>query len=275
MNNISAQIKKFRNRKGMTQEQLGASVGVSMQAVSKWERGGTPDIELLPTLADVLGVSIDELFGRKQKSLEETISEVIYAVDTKNSYEYAFELCWAILSGLAHIDGNIRGHHSYGNEGANIDKCYFSKLVADGGIACARLAPGFRTFFLMPEPEGSLGDKLKSIEEIQKLFEAFADTDVLKILFTLYERPNTPSDATFVSKQTGISLKRVEQKMDVLCKNNLLFRSFGTTAEGDIAFYMFNQESAVLPLLCFADEILTTDVRDLIVDFSRRKPLFY
>ena len=35
MNNISAQIKKFRNRKGMTQEQLGASVGVSMQAVSK------------------------------------------------------------------------------------------------------------------------------------------------------------------------------------------------------------------------------------------------
>ena len=108
MNNISAQIKKFRNRKGMTQEQLGASVGVSMQAVSKWERGGTPDIELLPTLADVLGVSIDELFGRKQKSLEETISEVIYAVDTKNSYEYAFELCWAILSGLAHIDGNIR-----------------------------------------------------------------------------------------------------------------------------------------------------------------------
>ena len=216
MNNISAQIKKFRNRKGMTQEQLGASAGVSMQAVSKWERGGTPDIELLPTLADVLGVSIDELFGRKQKSLEETISEVIYAVDTKNSYEYAFELCWAILSGLAHIDGNIRGHHSYGNEGANIDKCYFSKLVADGGIACARLAPGFRTFFLMPEPEGSLGDKLKSIEEIQKLFEAFADTDVLKILFTLYERPNTPSDATFVSKQTGISLKRVEQKMDVL-----------------------------------------------------------
>ena len=70
MNTISEQIKRFRNKKGLTQEQLGASVGVSMQAVSKWERGGTPDIELLPAIADVLDVSIDELFGRKQKSLE-------------------------------------------------------------------------------------------------------------------------------------------------------------------------------------------------------------
>ncbi len=62
--------------------------------------------------------------------------------------------------------------------------------------------------------------------------------------------------------------------MDVLCRNQLLFRSFGTTARGDIAFYLFNQESAVIPLLCFADEIQTTDMRDLVVDFSRTKPLF-
>ena len=162
-------ILRLRKENDLTQEELAHVLGITYQAVSKWETGvSCPDVSTLPLLADLFGVSIDELFGRKQKSLEETISEVIYAVDTKNSYEYAFELCWAILSGLAHIDGNIRGHHSYGNEGANIDKCYFSKLVADGGIACARLAPGFRTFFLMPEPEGSLGDKLKSIEEIQK-----------------------------------------------------------------------------------------------------------
>lgn len=111
MNRIGEQIKRFRVQKGLTQEQLGGIVGVSMQAVSKWERGGTPDIDLLPALADALGVSIDELFGRRKKSLEETISEVIYAVDSENSYDYAFRLCWAIFMGLAHISGNIQGQH--------------------------------------------------------------------------------------------------------------------------------------------------------------------
>ena len=189
-------------------------------------------------------------------------------------YEDAFELCWAIFSGLAHISGNIRGRHDLKPEEGDLDRCYFSKLITDGGIACARIAPGFRTFFLMPEPKGSLRDKLADIESLQKLFEAFADADLLKILFNLYTRPNTPVDATFVRKQTGIPLKRVEAIMDVLCRNQLLFRSFGTTARGDIAFYLFNQESAVIPLLCFADEIQTTDMRDLVVDFSRTKPLF-
>ena len=64
MSVIGKQIKKYRNEKGYTQEQLGAILGVSTQAVSKWENGGTPDIELIPKLSDVLGVTIDALFGR-------------------------------------------------------------------------------------------------------------------------------------------------------------------------------------------------------------------
>ncbi|TNJ53764.1 helix-turn-helix transcriptional regulator [Paenibacillus hemerocallicola] len=38
--------------------------GVPPQAVSKWESGGSPDVDLLPVLADFFGVSIDILFGR-------------------------------------------------------------------------------------------------------------------------------------------------------------------------------------------------------------------
>ena len=53
--------KKYRTAKGITQEQLGELVGVTTQAVSKWERGGTPDAELLPQLSEVLEVSIVSL----------------------------------------------------------------------------------------------------------------------------------------------------------------------------------------------------------------------
>ena len=61
---IGEQIKKLRVKRGMTQEKLGQLIGVTMQAVSKWERGGVPDAEIVPRIADVFGVSIDVLYGR-------------------------------------------------------------------------------------------------------------------------------------------------------------------------------------------------------------------
>ena len=61
--NIGAKIKQLRSKAGLTQEQLAERLGISGQAVSKWETSVTmPDICLLPALAGELGVSIDELF---------------------------------------------------------------------------------------------------------------------------------------------------------------------------------------------------------------------
>ena len=62
---LSEQIAKFRKAQGLTQEDLAKSVGVSSQAVSRWECGGAPDVTLLPAIADRLGVTIDALFGRE------------------------------------------------------------------------------------------------------------------------------------------------------------------------------------------------------------------
>ncbi|MDR2615371.1 MAG: helix-turn-helix domain-containing protein, partial [Oscillospiraceae bacterium] len=62
MLNISENIKRLRQEKGVTQEELANTVGVTFQAVSKWELGhGYPDITLLPELAEYFGVSIDAL----------------------------------------------------------------------------------------------------------------------------------------------------------------------------------------------------------------------
>ena len=51
-------LSTLRKQKGVTQEEMGKALGVSMQAVSRWENGGAPDIMLLPALADYFGVSI-------------------------------------------------------------------------------------------------------------------------------------------------------------------------------------------------------------------------
>ena len=54
----SENIKKFRKEKEITQEQFAEMLGVSCQSVSRWESGICyPDIELLPTIAKILGMS--------------------------------------------------------------------------------------------------------------------------------------------------------------------------------------------------------------------------
>lgn len=60
--NINEKICEFRKARGLTQEQLGLQLGISGQAVSKWEKGESlPDILLLPELCDILGMSVDAL----------------------------------------------------------------------------------------------------------------------------------------------------------------------------------------------------------------------
>ena len=63
-NMIGLKIAYYRKLNGLTQEELAEKVGVSSQAVSKWEQQiSCPDIMLLPELARIFCVSIDELFG--------------------------------------------------------------------------------------------------------------------------------------------------------------------------------------------------------------------
>ena len=51
MDTIGQQIKRYRVERGYTQEKLGQLIGVTSQAVSKWERGSVPDAELIPLIA--------------------------------------------------------------------------------------------------------------------------------------------------------------------------------------------------------------------------------
>ena len=64
--NIGSNIRQLRKQKGLTQEQVAERLGISYQAVSKWESGAnTPDITLLPPIAELFGVSIDALFSER------------------------------------------------------------------------------------------------------------------------------------------------------------------------------------------------------------------
>ena len=81
---VGAMIAELRKEKGATQEELASKVGVSSQAVSKWENGGMPDAELLPRIADFFGVSIDRLFGRSFKDQYDIAQVIATQFEDKN-----------------------------------------------------------------------------------------------------------------------------------------------------------------------------------------------
>lgn len=65
---LGSRIAELRRKKNMTQEELAAELGVTAQAVSKWENDlSCPDITLLPQLARLFGVTIDELLGNQNQ----------------------------------------------------------------------------------------------------------------------------------------------------------------------------------------------------------------
>lgn len=106
---MGKQIMQHRKRLGLTQEQLAEKLGVTAQAVSKWENDQScPDISILGTLADIFGISTDVLLGRVEETtvyeaevVEEAESEGIHI--QKGNWEFQYDsgrrgsVCFALL----------------------------------------------------------------------------------------------------------------------------------------------------------------------------------
>lgn len=98
-------VTQLRKAKGMTQADLAEKMGITDKAVSKWERDlSYPDIVSIPHLAEILGVTVDELLTvqnvkkEKNKSIDAIISLVLRAIGV------AMGIAVAVLSILGTLD---------------------------------------------------------------------------------------------------------------------------------------------------------------------------
>lgn len=74
MEALGRRIARLRREKELKQEELATQLGISSQAVSKWENDQTcPDITALPALAEILGVTVDELLTGKTQETEPAV----------------------------------------------------------------------------------------------------------------------------------------------------------------------------------------------------------
>ena len=110
---LGKRIRELRRRDGRTQEDLAEAIGVTSQAVSRWEaNGGYPDMEMIPSIANYFGITIDELFGY-ENDRDSKIDAILAKIDAYclkyNGDDDWVDDCLAILrAGLAEFPGSER-----------------------------------------------------------------------------------------------------------------------------------------------------------------------
>ena len=107
-NTLGNRIAAFRRQQGMTQLELAQQLGVTDKAVSKWERDlACPDIHSLPRLAQVLGVTVEELMAGEEKQPEEKHPDHTgLKLLVFRAVALAMGVAVTVLSLLKQLDGN-------------------------------------------------------------------------------------------------------------------------------------------------------------------------
>ena len=234
MNTIfSAQLQKLRKEHGVTQDTLAAHLGVSPQAVSKWENGSYPDGDLLPKIADFFGVSIDYLYGRAKEdtsTVQKIIDELQNIVTDSDSskeefFEQALNYAWAIqLAAWA----SARSYYDR-PELDEKDTVTVSEISSKAGFTYMRLNKNLEYYFLVKQPKEGLANYLKVTDKAAELFAFLGDKTNLKILqYMLTLKWQEAVRAKTVAKLLDIPVEKAEKSLDFLCKFN------GTFSKGSI-----------------------------------------
>ncbi len=98
--NLGNKIRNLRKRDGRTQEELANALGVTSQAVSRWESGGSyPDMEIIPSIANYFGITIDELFGYendRENKIDDLVSKINEMNFVNNGIDINIDECVAL-----------------------------------------------------------------------------------------------------------------------------------------------------------------------------------
>ena len=263
--NIGDNIAELRKARGITQEALGDIVGLTAQAVSKWESGGSPDTSLLPVIADYFGVSIDRLYGRKThdySNIQVGVREYISSIPVEDRFAQMFELMLSALHSCvdppAVVDMDMAALAKIADEVRNmIDLGLFSLVFTENGLVKAGLNKSLPYALVMPEPEDGWGHRLHYKEAYGRLFSMLADDDILKALFYLTSRINKHFTPKLLEKEFGFSPQKASDILTDLATYDMLNTKELEVDNEIMTIYEFNPNPAFVPFLTFAEELIT------------------
>ncbi|MBO5275456.1 MAG: helix-turn-helix transcriptional regulator [Clostridia bacterium] len=224
---LNENIYFFRKQKGMTQGELAAKLGVSDQAVSKWESAQCcPDLSLLPQLAEIFGVSLDTLFGIEREDtpaadLQELCDEIrrlFHRLEKGKAFDTAYRLS-QLLHEAACCDG-YKKHLPW-----QPDRDYFADQTPNGWSFSACSEPGGTTVqtpcgVFFSSSRTCLKPKLHELRALAAMLSRMSDPIYLRVMYALYSLTAEDFDrfvsAEEIAAEAKLTAGEVDRMLDLL-----------------------------------------------------------
>lgn len=284
---LGEMIAKYRKEKRLTQEELGKMVGVSTQAVSRWECGGTPDVELLPTIADCLHVSIDALFGRaggEVADVKDFVYRKIRNAPQEKCMDLLLEYVWSMQQ-AAQINAMPEFEPAFAMMSMDaVDRSGEENphLVPSSILLCderSHMLHGFvkdkRFAAILPEPEDGFESTLKNPEEYVKLFTLLAKPHYLDMLIDMNRRkPKEYFTVRSAAVRLGISEEEAGSILETL-EHFMMIDSMEVADEtGTVKIYNLSADISLYAFLFFCDNVMRSSESMHMNADIRKTPIF-
>ena len=266
---LSERIAALRKERGLTQEQLGKMVGVSSQAVGKWEKGGAPDVELLPVLSRQLGVTIDALFGLEggeQVDVEDAVGRWLRGFPNKERMEQFCRLVWASVKyflpdglSLPEIGYLETCQPDLGDD----DRLMLSQCWGGDGILLDIHAEDLSFVTLWPKPEEGYAQWFAPKSEYRRLFALLARPGCLELLEYLHSRKLSYFSPIVAAKHLKMPRETAEELLDALAERSIL-RSVNLEVEdGEVKAYRVAEPLKLVPFLYLTRCFMQSDLNSV------------
>lgn len=272
---IGKQIAAMRKEKGIRQEELAGFVGVSTQAVSKWENGGVPDTELIPKIADFFSVSIDTLFGRELTGYSDAQAALMRRISEAPQDErigMIFDCCWAMER--ASCGETRQAETSLEECGKAIapDAQVYSSVIENNGFTRMGIANQRQYFLVVPEPK-DVGTAYLDGVDYTGFFRDIGDKTVFDACVFLNGRESGKAfTPMLLVKNLGIDVKRAQEVLNSLAKYHMVRESQIEMDDEVQTIYYFVPTPSFVALLIFAHEIINVPHRYMYYTINRNKP---
>lgn len=278
---IGKQIATIRKKRGIKQETLANFVGVSIQAVSKWENGGVPDTELLPKIADFFSVSIDSLFERnitEYTDLQKAVMQSIIEAPEEFRFKTVLNRCWdmeqAMFEGpLREMGGewepeSIEDYESH----LGADEQEYSSIMRDNGFTRMGIANRLQYFLVVPEIKDTNKALLNGID-YTAFFQDFSNKAVFNTCIYLNKRENGKAfTENLLTNNLNINLETAKSVIATLRKYKLLSTTQIEMDDHIQTVYTFNPTPSFIALLIFAREMIAPPEKFSYHWSGRKKP---
>lgn len=256
---VGKNIAKYRKVSGLTQEEFGIMLGVTNQAVSKWESEvSSPDIMLLPEIASVLGITLENLYGIEKES-----EKVPVAADDFPAF------CHRKLLELFYYNTKMRFSHIGSSDEEQLD-FQVQKLMEGCRIGCisntqgAMITTADFAFIDLNYKSKENGDLVRMTQNAECVLKNLSDRNVRKVLLFQYasameKSKESNSEFTLEDVMYACNLTEEEALAALRCLEEINLNE--TYIDHKIKKYVFKYTNTVYALAIYKlSELLTEDV---------------